>query len=140
MPVVEPTPTTAVSVPAGAMIVPGLAIKFGPVAFSRAAVANAVPAKVTDAPAAALASEADAPEIVCAEPDVGVTLYCKVDAVPSLAVAQIEVSAVIRIGPPAIVNKVRPLLMTAAALRATRSCRLAVPLAYAASELVVPGT
>ena len=50
----------------GQKMVPGFAIRFGPLAFKRAAVVNAVPASATEAPATALARNADAPEMVCA--------------------------------------------------------------------------
>jgi hypothetical protein len=83
---------------------------------SRAAVDKAVFCRVTKLPAATLASEPLAAEIVTAPKVACVTEYCKVLAVPLLAVIQTDIKCRISIGPPATVKIVSPLTITAAAL------------------------
>jgi len=63
---------------------------------------RAVPWRTTEAPATALARDAEAPEKVVAEPTVGAAWYCSVDAVESLVVTHSETNEVIAIGPVAV--------------------------------------
>ena len=69
VPVVEPTPTTAVIDPAGTIIVDGpVEMRPAALAFTVGAVVNAVKIPRTVVPAVALASEAVAPVMVCVVP------------------------------------------------------------------------